>query len=54
VDDAFVPKKEVVLKTLDNLQLLVEKFVVHNMSAPMKREVRECSSHVIHGPMEHS
>ena len=45
-------RKKVVLKTLDNLQLLVEKFVVHNMSVLMKREVRECCAHVIHGPME--
>ena len=48
------PKQDGVLRTLDNLQLLVEKFAVHNMSALVNREVKEHFAHVIHGPMERS
>ena len=52
--DVFVPKKEDVLKkTFILLSLLVDKFVVHNLSVPCKQGITNSKvtyDHVILGP----
>ena len=43
------------IKNYDDIQLLIEKFTVHNMSAPPKRGIpclKNNYAHVIHGPTE--
>jgi hypothetical protein len=45
------------LKDFENLQLLVEKFKVHNMGAPHNQGIPELNdncAHVIHGPKKHN
>lgn len=49
------PKKKPQLKDSDNLQVLVEKFIVHHVSASHKQripELKENYAHVKPGPME--
>ena len=46
-------RKSLRLKNFDSLELLVEKFIVHNLSAPKKQRIlklRENYALVVHGP----
>ena len=46
-------RKRLWLNNYDNLQLLVEKFTLHDLSAPHKHgilELKKNYAHVIHGP----
>ena len=50
-------RKRLRLNNFNNLQLVVKKVTIHNMSARHKRgipELKVCYAHVILGPMEHN
>ena len=49
--------KRLQLKNYDDLQKLIEKFTIHNLSAPRKHEILELKKNYVrtkHGPMEHN
>ena len=50
-----IHRKMLLLKDFNNVQLLVDKFPIHNMSAPHKwgiSELKASNSHVLLGPTE--
>lgn len=52
VHDGFFPKKESEIENVDTLHLFLEKFIVHNLSAPHKwgiPKLKNCA-HVLPSP----